>query len=146
MINPNPVDQPMPGEKDFAGNALIRVTWNSRWDIDHVRHLACRAKNHDERSKGRPGDSARCRLGHINRWAVNLLRHRYSNYDRLLEEFGRDSPHVAGRLNGRIKAMVFQTWPDLADLASDEKWCRRTNPPINTHSRIRRATTVCRSR
>ncbi len=128
MTNTNPTSRSTPDEKEFAENALIQVIWNSRWHIDHVRYLACRAKDYDERFKGRPGDLARCRLGHINRWAVNLLRHKYTNYDRLLEKFGRDSPYIAGRLRGRIKAMVLETWPDLADLASYEKWCRDTNP------------------
>ena len=119
--------QPTPDEIEFAENALVRVSWNSRWHIDHVRYLACRAKDFDERSKGRPGDSTRCRLGFINRWALNLLRHRYANYDRLLKEFGRESPYVAERLKDRIKTMTLELWPDLADLASDAKWCRKTN-------------------
>ena len=123
----SPFDQPTPDEIEFAENAAILVTWNASWHVDHVRYLACRAKDFDERSKGRAGDSTRCTLGQINRWTLNRLRHEYSNYDRLLDEFGRESPYVAKRLKEQIQNMALEVWTDLADLASNAKWCRARN-------------------
>jgi len=99
---------------------------------DHVRHLACKAKDADERSKGRPGDSTRCLLGYINRWALNLLRHKYTNYDRFLKEFGRVSPYLARRLKDRNSAMALKAWPDLANVTSDAKWACKTKPKTDT--------------
>ena len=125
-----------PEEKQYAETAIILTTWNSRWRTDHVRDLACKAKDADERSKGRPGDSTRCLLGYINRWALNRLRHRYTNYDRLLEEFGRESPYVARTLKDRIDAMALKVWPDLADITSDAKWASKTNTGSNRKQRL----------
>lgn len=121
MENNNKLDQTTPEERQFAETALILTTWNTQWRTDHVRYLACEAK----RSEGRIGDPARCPLGYINGWALNLLRHKYTNYDRLLKEFGRVSPYVARRLKERICAKALKIWPDLADVSTDEKWARK---------------------
>ena len=135
MVNNTKFDQATPEEKQFAETASILPVWNPQWRTDHVRHLACEAKNADERSKGRPGDSTRCCLGYINRWALNLLRHKYTNYDRLLKEFGRESPYVTRRLKHRITAMALETWPDLEDITSDAKWDSKIKPKTNTRGK-----------
>lgn len=135
MKNSTEFGQATPEEIQFAKTASILPTWNPKWRTDHVRRLACEAKNADERSKGRPGDSTLCCLGYINRWALNLLRHKHTNYDRLLEEFGRESPYVTRRLKDRITAMALEIWPDLENITSDAKWASKAKPKTNTRSK-----------
>lgn len=130
MRNIAPFDQPAPDDEEFAENASIRPTWASDWHVDDVRSLACKAK--DFNHKWSPGHAAGRDLGDINRWTLNFLRHRYTNYDSLLWKFGRESPYVAGVLRERVTAMTLRKWPDLADLASDAKWCRRRNLQMKT--------------